>query len=70
MMMDTKLTRVLSRGFQDAIDPLLVVDVPLHRIVYAVFEIAGRLPSKFVRYFGMIDRISPIMTQTIGHEGN
>ncbi len=68
-MMDTKLTGVVLRGFQDALDPLLVVDVPLHGGSYAGREIAGWFPAKFIRDFGVIDRISPIVTRAIGDEG-
>ena len=68
-MMDTRLTRVLSRGLQDAIDPLLVVDVPLHRGAKAGLEIAGWFPSKLIRDFRMIHRITPIMAQAVGDEG-
>ena len=52
------------------IHPFLVVQIPAHRLFYALFKLQARFPAQFFLQLRRVDGITHVVAQTVGHVGN
>ena len=60
----------LAPGLFDGANPLLIVQIPLHRFVETFFERLSRSPAKFPTDLARIHRIPTIVPGPILYESN
>src|SRR5579883_1147298 len=54
----------------DIFDPILTVEIPTHRLAQSARKALARHPTELTPDLAGVDRIAPVMTGTIGHEGD
>ncbi len=55
---------------RDIVEPFLIVEIPLHGLLDALFELEGRLPAEFALELGGVDGVAGVVAEAVGDEGD
>src|SRR5574344_1259033 len=58
---------IVARGH--VVEPLLVLEIPLHGLLDALFKLQAWLPTQFALQLGRIDGIARVVSKAVGHIG-